>query len=210
MAGERERNTWETLMSSSVSRESIVTAKYLYVLTMGAFAGSLNVVAIALTTRPILDTVGSVGKGFDLAVPWSAFPTLALAAVLLAGIIAAAMMILAAFARTFAEGQAVIMPFYSILPLPLLFLQIPGLKFSVSLALIPIVNLTMMARSVLSGEYPPLPMAITAAESLFLIFLCLRLSCFILKFEDFISGSFSGGVFGFLKQRVFVRQSKTL
>ncbi|HSG49352.1 MAG TPA: ABC transporter permease subunit, partial [Longimicrobiales bacterium] len=34
-AGERERSTWETLMTVAASRASVVTAKYLYVATLG-------------------------------------------------------------------------------------------------------------------------------------------------------------------------------
>ena len=40
-AGERERSTWETLMTVSASRLSVVTAKYLYVATLGILAGVL-------------------------------------------------------------------------------------------------------------------------------------------------------------------------
>ena len=54
IAGERERNTWETLMSTSASRLSVVTAKYLYVASMGGLAGILNLLAIAVTMRPVL------------------------------------------------------------------------------------------------------------------------------------------------------------
>ena len=46
-AGERERGTWETLMTVSASRTSVVTAKYLYVATLGTIAGVLNIVAMA-------------------------------------------------------------------------------------------------------------------------------------------------------------------
>ena len=53
MAGERERNTWETLMSSAASRLSVVTAKYLYVASLGGLAGLLNLLAIAGDLRPI-------------------------------------------------------------------------------------------------------------------------------------------------------------
>ena len=54
IAGERERNTWETLMSTSASRLSVVTAKYLYVASMGGLAGILNLLAIVVTLRPVL------------------------------------------------------------------------------------------------------------------------------------------------------------
>jgi len=210
MAGERERNTWETLMSAGVSRESVLAAKFLHITAMGTMAGGLNVLSIALTTRPIFDSLGNAGKGLDMSAPLSALPALALAAVLLAGLIGAVMMILASFARTFAEGQSMVIPFYSVLPLTLLFLQMPGLKFSAGLALIPVINLTMMTRAALAGEFPALPIALALGETLCLIYLCLRLSAFILKFEDFIAGTYSGGVWKFLRSRLAARRKKPI
>ena len=41
-AGEREKSTWETLMTVATSRVNIVAAKYLYVSTMAAVAGILR------------------------------------------------------------------------------------------------------------------------------------------------------------------------
>ena len=103
-----------------------------------------------------------------------------------------------------------VIPFYSVLPLTLLFLQMPGLKFSAGLALIPVINLTMMTRAALAGEFPALPIALALGETLCLIYLCLRLSAFILKFEDFIAGTYSGGVWKFLRSRLAARRKKPI
>ena len=40
-AGERERSTWETLMTVSASRGSIIAAKYLYVASFAAFSAAM-------------------------------------------------------------------------------------------------------------------------------------------------------------------------
>ena len=137
-AGERERNTWETLMSTAATRVSIVTAKYLYVTTMGGLAGILNLTAMALTMKPIFaPLMAKAGDAFNFSVPFAAIPVMALAALMLAGFVSAGMMIFASFARTFKEGQAMIMPFYLIILLPVMFLQTPGLKFTLPLAFMP-------------------------------------------------------------------------
>ena len=112
-AGERERNTWETLMSLAVSRGSIVTAKYLYVATMGCVAGLLNMAAMALSMRPMLSPLlAEAGETLDFSVSPGAALVGVLAALLLAGFVAAGMMIFASFARTFKDGQSMITPFY--------------------------------------------------------------------------------------------------
>src|SRR5690606_15779697 len=118
----------------------------------------------------------------------AAVPFVFAAAALLAGFVAAAMMIFAAFARTFREGQTMIMPFYLLVIMPPMFLQIPGLAFSVPLAFIPVVNVTMMVRSALSNQFPLLPIAITLVMSVAMIAACIRLASVVLRFEDVMVG----------------------
>ncbi|MBC8095188.1 MAG: ABC transporter permease [Akkermansiaceae bacterium] len=207
-AGERERNTWETLMSSAASRVNIVLAKYLYVTTLGGLAGALNLTAFALTLKPIFaPLLGKAGVSIHFGIPLTAIPLLIVAAVLLAGFVAAGMMIFASFARTFKEGQAMIMPFYLLVMMPPIFLQTPGLKFSLALSFVPVVNVTLMVRSLVSGIFPWLQIGVTIAVSVILILACVRLAAFILKFEDVMLGSYSGSWKRFVKERVLRRQA---
>jgi sodium transport system permease protein len=206
-AGERERNTWETLMSTAASRVSLVTAKYLYVTTMGGLAGLLNLAAMALTIKPIFaPLMARTEDTFHFTVPLAAVPVMALGAVLLAGFISAGMMIFASFARTFREGQAMITPFYMLTLLPVVFLQTPGLQFSLRLALVPIVNITLMVRAALSGAFPILPICVTVAVSVALIAACLWLAAFILQFEDVMLGSYNGSFRKFIQERLRPRR----
>jgi sodium transport system permease protein len=203
IAGERERNTWETLMSTSASRLSVVTAKYLYVASMGGLAGILNLLAIAATLRPVLEPLmARTGRIFDCSIPLGALPVAALAAVLLAGFVAAGMMIFASFARTFKEGQAMITPFYMLTIVPIIFLQVPGIKFTLPLACVPIVNVTMMVREALSGVFHWPQIGLAVASSLLVIALCLRLATSLLQFEDVVLGSFNGSFNKFIQQRL--------
>jgi sodium transport system permease protein len=206
LAGERERNTWETLMATAASRLSIVTAKYLYVASLGGLAGLLNLVAVMLTIRPLFaPLLARAGQIIDCTIPLAAFPVAMVAAALLAGFIAAGMMIFASFARTFKEGQAMITPFYMLILVPVVFLQVPGLKLTLPLALVPIVNVTLMVREALLGTFHWAQMGVTVAVSLALIALCLRLAAFILQFEDVVMGSYSGSLTRFFQARVFKR-----
>jgi sodium transport system permease protein len=203
IAGERERNTWETLMSTSASRLSVVTAKYLYVATMGGMAGILNLLAIAATLRPVFaPLMARTGQLFDYTIPLGALPVAAVGALLLAGFVAAGMMIFASFARTFKEGQAMITPFYMLTIVPIVFLQVPGIKFSLPLACVPIANVTMMVREALSGVFHWLQIGVAVASSLLVIALCLRLATFLLQFEDVVLGSFNGSFNRFMQQRL--------
>jgi ABC-type Na+ efflux pump permease subunit len=203
IAGERERSTWETLMSTSASRLSVVTAKYLYVATMGCMAGLLNLLAIVATLRPVFAPLMSkAGVTFDCTISPAAVPVAIVAAALLAGFIAAGMMLFAAFARTFKEGQAMIMPFYMLTIVPIVFLQVPGIQFSLGLACVPIANVVMMVREALSGVFHWPQMAVTVVASLAIIALCLRLATLLLRFEDVMLGSFNGSFNKFIRQRL--------
>jgi sodium transport system permease protein len=202
-AGERERGTWETLMGTSANRMSIITAKYLYVATLGGIAGILNLTAMLITVKPLFaPLLAKAGESIVFSVPLPALPLLLLGAILMAGFVSAGMMIFAAFAKTFKEGQAMITPFYLVVLLPLMFLQVPGLKFTLSLALIPVVNVAMMVRSAISGEFPAGPIVVTLLISGLAIFLALRLGVYIIQFEEVLLGGRSGGLARFLKSRL--------
>lgn len=205
-AGERERNTWETLMSTAASRLNIVTGKYLYVATMGGVAGLLNLGAVMLTIKPLFaPLLAQTGRTIEAVISPAAMLVAGLAAVLLAGFIAAAMMIFAAFARTFKEGQAMITPFYLLILLPVVFLQAPGLRFSLPLAFVPVVNLVLLVREAIGGTFHWPQIAATVTVSLALIALCLRVASFILQFEDVLTGSYRGSFTRFLRERALGR-----
>ena len=209
-AGERERNTWETLMSTAAGRVNIAAAKYLYVTTLGGVAGLLNLAALALTMKPIVaPLLAKAGDVIHFSIPVAALPVLALASVLLAGFVSAVMMLFAVFARTFKEGQAMITPFYLLLMLPVMFLQSPGMHFTLPMAFVPVVNVTLMVRAAVAGEFPWLPIAATVLMSTAIVAACVRFAAFILQSEDVVSGSFQGGLNRFLKERVLGRLRPT-
>jgi sodium transport system permease protein len=209
-AGEREKSTWETLMTAATPRRNIVIAKYLYVATMAAVAAILNVTAMMLTMKSILSPLlGRDSEAFTFTLPLSSIPLILLVTVLLAMFIAAGMMILASFARTFKEGQSMVSPFYIATFVPVLFLQSPGIEFTPILALIPVVNVAMVFREAIAGTYHwPLIGLTLIVESLCIV-LALALATAILRYEDFLLGSYSGSFAKFLKERLLRRNAVT-
>ncbi len=208
-AGERERSTWETLMTVSASRSSVVIAKYLYVATLGGVAGLLNLLAMTLTMRAIM---GPMLQGADLSlefqIPLEALPLLALSALLLALFVAAGMMIFAAFARTFKEGQSMIGPFYLLCFLPTLLVLSPDLELTPKMALVPIANVALMFREVIGGIYRWPEIAITLTVQLVAIAACLAAARWVLRFEDVLIGSHAGSFAKFLKSRLSGREGR--
>lgn len=216
-AGERERGTWETLMSTPPSLGSIVTAKYLYVASFGATAGILNVAAVALTLGPVLAPLQSLdAENPFFSIQGISFTTGA-ALVMVAGaaalalFFAAAMMLLASFARTFKDGQALVTPVFYLALLPLILGRQSDLTLTPVIAAIPIANVAMAIRDAIHGVFSWPLLVETAVASGLLIYGCLALSRWVLQFEDFLLSGHGGSLWRFLRQQLRDRTSaKTL
>ena len=208
-AGERERGTWETMLTLSVPRTRIVLAKYLSVATLGCLAGLINLAAMLATIRPILaPLVARAGERLEFAVsPWS-LPVVLLGAVLLSGFAAAGMMMFAVFARTFKEGQAMVTPFYMLLFIPVFFIQDPEVTLTTKRALLPVMNVALMIREAILGRLPWPQIAVAILSSVALIAVCVRVATVILRFEDVMIGSYGGSFGRFFSSRILGRTPK--
>ncbi len=206
-AGERERNTWETTSTLATRRINIVTAKYLYVATMGTVAGALNAAAMVVSFRsflgPLLARIGGGdGSGFAFELPLGSLPVLLLTAVLLGALIGAGMMILAAFARTFKEGQSMVTPLYLLVIFPVVVLNDPSMVFTPALASIPVVNVVLLLRQAIAGNLLWLQLGITVVSNAAAIVACLWLASRVLRVEEIATGAFEGNFFQFLRQQL--------
>jgi sodium transport system permease protein len=187
-AGDRERRTWETLMSCGVSRSSILWAKYLSVATFGTLAGVLNVSSMTLSLSTVLAPLAGGAQLPSFSISPASLPLVVLASALLAGVLSAGMMILASFARTFREGQALVQPFYILAIMPALLLQLPGLRLDPLTALVPFLNTALLVRAAVQGSVSPFPSVLTLAVSAAAIVLMLRLASGISAQEGSAAG----------------------
>jgi len=189
-AGERERSTWETLMTVSASRLSVVTSKYFYVATLGILAGVLNVVAMfasmGVIMGPLLVDLGESANAFQFSLSPLALPVMIVAAIALALFFAAAMMILASFARTFKDGQAMVGPVFLLAMMPMLMGQQTDQTLTPLTAAIPVANAAMMIRDAINGVFLWPLIAETLAVLLAMVTACLLIARVLLKTEDFI------------------------
>ena len=189
-AGERERSTWETLMTVSASRLSVVTAKYFYVATLGILAGVLNVVAMfasmGVIMGPLLMDLGESANAFQFNLPLLALPVMIVAAIALALFFAAALMILASFARTFKDGQAMVTPVMILAMAPIFLGQQTDQTLTPVVAAIPVANAAMMIRDAINGVFLWPLIAETLAVLLAVVTACLLIARVLLKTEDFL------------------------
>lgn len=156
-AGEKERGTLETLLSSPAARSEIVWGKLLTVMTFSMATALLNLFsATALGTFVItrLERMGPEGMQLDIGPPpLSALFWLVLALVPISALFSALSLAVAAFARSSKEGQYYLMPILMV-SLPLMMLpMLPTTELDLGFALIPLSGLMLLLRALIEGQF---------------------------------------------------------
>ena len=147
-AGEKERGTLETLLSSPAERSEIVWGKLFTIMLFSIFTAVLNLVSMGITGELILSQLQEFGKPPKLAMLW-----LFIALVPVSALFSALCLALAAFARSTKEGQYYLMPLVMItMPLVLLPMS-PGFELTLGNCLIPITGVMLVLRALLEGNF---------------------------------------------------------
>jgi sodium transport system permease protein len=153
-AGERERNTLETLISLPVPKFRLLLAKYVAVVTVTMLTGLMNLLAMSVTLYVLqLDVllVGSGGFTFALALK------LFLALFAFALFYSAVLLMLTSSARSFKEAQAYLIPLLLLSIGPGLVILVPGWNLDSITAVTPLINILLLSRDLLEGTARLLP-----------------------------------------------------
>jgi sodium transport system permease protein len=147
-AGEKERNTLETLLSSPAQRSEIVLGKLLAVMLFSVVTAILNLVSVGITVWAVFAHLGISTFPPALSIIWL------LAALLpVSALFSALCLALAAFARSTKEGQYYLMPLL-LITMPLVILPMsPGVALNLGNSLIPITGVVVLLRTLLEGHY---------------------------------------------------------
>jgi len=185
VVGERERGTFETLLSSPATRQQILTGKFLYITFSSLLTFTLNLLSLSLFLGFALNLMGLENSaGFSLN-PADLILIL-LAALLVASFLAAAMMVVAVPCRNYREGQSALMPLFLVPALSGLVVATQGDSFPTWLALVPVVNVAALVRESLRGALD-LGMAAMSLGSLALLtVLTLALAARVGRREDIL------------------------
>ena len=203
LAGDKERGTLETLLTSSASRLDIITAKHLVILS----------VAIIITLIQALNLLVYVGfrlipvpANLSAAVPPATAVLLFFLFLPVAALVASVLLLTSGYAKTYKEAQMYFFPIFLIGLVPALTPFLPGLSLRSVMVLIPVANLALAAREILIGNFDwPLiagSWLLTAAAALWTT----RLSVASLSAEKLITASdtdaadFAGGPALFSRQ----------
>ena len=156
-AGEKERGTLETLLTSPAQRREIAWGKLLTVLTFSLLTALMNLVSLGFTGMFVLEKLNQVqlfaGESALSLPPLSALLWMSIALVPVSALFSALCLAFAAFARSTKEGQYYLMPLLVVI-MPLMFLTMsPGVELTLGNSLIPVTGLVLLLRSVIEGQF---------------------------------------------------------
>lgn len=182
-AGEKERFTMETLLLGPVSRLEIAVGKFLVVFLAAVVAAVLTtgsmVVSFAYGILP-----PEVAAAFNIE-----FEPLALAltgslVLPVAALYSALLLAVGLYARSFKEAQSYTVPLQFVLILPMMVSLLPDLQTESHLAWIPFVNISMLMKELLKGNYLWDFYFITLASTLVLTVLALLGAAWMFRRES--------------------------
>lgn len=171
-AGEKERGTLEALLVTPVRRVDMVLGKFFATLFFGLLSASMAilgyVIAGGLLRQFFSSQLGDDGNalvtvlGGSFQIDIVTILLLLVSAFLLAALVAALLMSITMFARSFKEAQTYIAPLSFILVFPAIGLQFADF-FSANLYiyLVPILNALLLMDDIVKGTVAPLPLALT-------------------------------------------------
>ncbi len=153
-AGERERGTIEALIASPIARSQILIAKYVAVVVVALLTALVNLIAMLATVwasglLALLSPDGHLPA-------WELLQILGLL-ILFSAFFSAVLLSLTSFARSFKEAQAYLIPLMLLSLTPGVFALMPGVELTEALAIVPLMNIVLLARDLLAGNVAAVP-----------------------------------------------------
>jgi sodium transport system permease protein len=156
-AGEKERGTMETILCCPIGRTELVLGKFLTVLTASVGTVMLSLLSLGATfliakraigsslPREVLQTVTTIDIGGLAGVFLMLLP--------LAVLLSALLLMVGLFSRSFREAQSYCGPLMLVAILPTIVAILPGVEFNASLALVPLLNVSLVCKEMMAGTW---------------------------------------------------------
>lgn len=152
-AGEKERGTIETILASPIGRTDLVIGKFLLVLTFSVVTTALSVLSFSGSVLVGAQMLSRVTKAFVLAVSAKSAAVVFVMVVPLAAVFSAALLAISLIARSYREAQSYLGPLIFVVILPGMASMLPGVELNNRLALVPILNVSLVAKDIFAGQY---------------------------------------------------------
>ena len=157
-AGEKERGTMETILCSPVARSDLVLGKFLVVLTASLATGLISLLSSGATFLARGLVLGGGGAAARSLAALPAIDPVGLLLVLVmvvpvAVLFCAVLLAVSLFAKSIKEASSYASPMIILIIVPAMMGLLPGLELNARLALVPILNLALVSKELVSGVY---------------------------------------------------------
>ncbi len=186
IAGEKERGTLETLLTTAISRTDIIAAKQLLILSVGVFIAVVQVANLLLYWKFALIPLPA---DFTIDLSFAQIALLLALLLPLAGLCSGLLLLVSGWAKTYKEFQLWFFPLFVLCALPAAAAVLPGIRLRSAILVVPIANLSVAVKEVLTGKLDFLFLGITVLLSLGLAFGVLRLARQTLTQERLITAT---------------------
>jgi len=153
-AGEKERGTMETLLASAVGRREIVAGKFLVVLCVSLTTTVMSMLSYLTTMFFAKDYAQDMFRGKSYSLGIDAALTILLLVLPLAIFFAATLLAMSIAAKSYKEAQQQIGSLMIFAFLPAIVGMIPGIELTPKTAVIPILNVSLVAKEIFTGNLP--------------------------------------------------------
>ena len=155
-AGEKERGTMETILSSPISRMDLVLGKFSLVLSASLATAILSLISMGVSFALLGKSGAMSAKDASVMQLHIGLPTVLavfLMALPLAVLFAAVLLTIALFAKSYKEAQSYLTPMTFIVVIPAVASLMPGVELTPKLALVPILNTSLVCKDIVAGTY---------------------------------------------------------
>ena len=145
----------ETILCSPVSRTHLVLGKGLVVLTVSLATACLALTSNGIAVVLIKKLLGGAAKGnaFPLAVEPTSLLAMLVMVVPLAIFFSGTLLALGLYARSAKEANSYFQPLLIFTVMPAAAAALPGMELNYRLALIPILNVSLAGREIMTGTF---------------------------------------------------------
>lgn len=151
-AGEKERGTLETLLTVPVSRFEILLGKFGVVVITGLTSALISFVGVYISLLQVNEIPRELLVSINgLLEPQSIILLLTLL-VPISIFFSGLLLSLSFYAKSFKEAQSIISPMTIIIIIPAFIGLMPGMELNAKTALIPILNVSLAAKSIIAGK----------------------------------------------------------
>lgn len=150
-AGEKERGTLETLLTTPANRFQILVGKFATLTLTGVCSAFIAFGSIMLSMQFIEDIPPTLLKAANNIVTPSVVGLLLSMLVPLTMFFAAAQLSLSFYAKSFKEAQSTIQPLLIAVILPAVIGMMPGIELNTVTALIPVLNVSLATKDIMAG-----------------------------------------------------------